>query len=292
VLQPRYGKGYYRAACALGKLGTVKDVSAAHSIMRYAAQLEGSPAAELLAQLPPLPPNTASEPPLYTAMEHVLRLLSEWPLLMCQRAARGQQFMWRLPGELSRVPLIMVCPRMARLDARCHGTHAMVYKQRGNAAFVAGDTATALQEYEKGINRQRTLAFLYLLRNEDSIEQAAMAAAAAGDDVDDPHACMLQMRYMMASRVYGMLYPYLGLQYATTIKQGIQLLPGSLRLPENIRDRGRCDDLPTLALKYWDHIISLCMEPFGGMQGPLVKVDAMPCDIPVILRPPDFDPHA
>jgi hypothetical protein len=56
TLQPRFSKAYHRAACALGKLGgaDLESLEAAHAIMRYAAQLEGRPAAELLAQLPPL----------------------------------------------------------------------------------------------------------------------------------------------------------------------------------------------------------------------------------------------
>jgi hypothetical protein len=290
VLQPRYGQAYHRTACAMAALGTDIDLGSAYAIMRYAAQLESRPAAELLAQLPPLPPGAVELPfgdDMSGALHEVMKRLFTWPLLMHARAPPGQDFLLQLPGGLGELHPSRVYDVMAALDAEMHVTMAMDAKECGNAAFAAGDTAHALREYNAGIDCLRVL----------TAEHLRCIVKAAGDakmdpDAIDPATAVAIAQYMLAPVVYVGMQPYKGPKYAAVCwniascfcKACPPLLP-SQGLPG-------CRDLPALVRAFWSQLTAKFMEPVGGAEGLLANDGAWTHPEPVRLCSSGFQPLA
>jgi hypothetical protein len=136
--------------------------------MRHAAQLEGRPAAELLAQLPPLPPRV-TEVTFLAAMRQVVGLMFNWPGLMRERAPAGQDFLLQLLGGLGELPPSLLHLWVVTGDVEWHVTAAMQAKERGNTAYAAGDTHAALIAYRTGIDSLRPFTPAYLERCEHAM---------------------------------------------------------------------------------------------------------------------------
>jgi hypothetical protein len=275
ALQPRYGKAYFRAACALAKLKSEKSIRSAHAIMRYAAQLEGRPAAELLAHLPPLPPGALDLPLCggeeVNAVEQLMYVIYYWPYLMRRHAPAGQDFLLQLPGGLGELPPLLLHAGFALFDAEANVAEAMVRKERGNAAFVVGDTAGALREYNTGINHLRALTALHLQYNSKDMAQAVDDRC---DPSDDPDRDLILMRYLLATAAVMDMLPYQGqtcvevlVDAATPLYPHDQVLPPVDRLPG-------CNDMPSLIGRFWTQLKAKFMEPYGGVEGLLANPQA------------------
>jgi hypothetical protein len=250
----------------------------AHTIMRYAAQLDGTPAAELLAQLPPLPPG-AVELPFgghgTGAMDQVVSLMFQWPYAMRKRAPPGQDFLLQLPGGLGELRSLMVHTWVVACDAEAHVAAAMVAKERGNTAFAAGDIHCALSAYRTGIDSLRTLTAMHLQHNAQAMLQQSQRSVLPASSPEYPAATLSIMRHLLAPLIYTELFPYDGGQYypgviretATLLFREHPPLPPMDRLPG-------CKDLPSLIGTFWSQLIPKFMEPFGGMDGLLVHEGA------------------
>jgi hypothetical protein len=285
VLQPGYGKAYYRIACALGRVG--ETLPAAHAIMRYAAQLYGTPAAELLAHLPPLPPG-AVELPIFLAMTQLMMVKLNWPRLMRERAPVGQDFLLQLPGGLGELPPSLVFNRIVIGDAEAHVALALEAKERGNTAFAAGNVRAALNAYHSGIDSLRPLAARYLQRMETSISLDAQRCGAPS--MHDPAKTMTAMRCLLLLFTYIELFPYLGrkltvilMEETATMYKSCPPLPPATRLPG-------CKDMHFLIGSFWTQLVAKFMEPYGGAEGLLAHHDDWKHHLPAYYISPRFDP--
>ncbi len=278
VLQPRYGQAYHRTAHALSRLGVESGLQAAYAIMRYAAQLEGRPAAELLAELPPLPFGVV-ELPLggltNGALKEVGTWMFMWPLLMQTRTPRGQDFLLQLPGGLGELSSPLVHRQVAACDAEMQVVAALMAKARGNTAFIARrDTAGALREYLAAIDHLRALAATHLIRNCEAASPELLAAGCQALDPNvpqDPATAVAIVRRVLAPLVRDVLFPYQGQgrcalyrETATIFLKDYPPLPPIRRLPG-------CPDLPSLAGCFWSQLIAKFMEPVGGAEGLLAS---------------------
>jgi hypothetical protein len=287
VLQPRYSKAYHRVACALGKMGNEECLRSAHAIMRHVAQLEGRPAAELLAQLPPLPLSAVKMPfgGGGGAMHHVVLVMYEWPLLMRAYASPGQNFLLQLPGGLGKQAPWLVHAGIAACDAELRVDDALKAKERGNTAFIAGDTAGALREYTTGIDHLRALTALHLQNNSEVIKHGWKSLSSS-----DPTTPVAKMRGMLAPLVDIEMFPYQSQQSAAWIRELTTVLfrdhpplPPTGRLPD-------CKDLPSLIECFWGQLIAAFLEPYGGTEGILVNQDAWTHAVPNIVMSTRFLP--
>jgi hypothetical protein len=296
TLQPRYGKAFYRAACAMGKLGADGDresLSAAHAIMRYAAKLNGRPAAELLAHLPPLPPG-AVEMPFSDpdgAMSHVLATLYAWPLLMRERAPAGQDFLLQLPGGLGPLPPSLVYSVMAACDAEVLVPEAMEAKESGDIAFMAGDTPGALSQYNGAIDHLRPLTALHLGLNRYDVSLAAVNQARI--TTSDPSAAVVvKLRSLLNVLMRLEIDPYQAVDHIALVTEQATIFPHHLNLPSAARLPG-CIDMASLMNRFWRQVTAKFMEPYGGVEGLLVNDQAWKHQTPDLHVFPDhFKPFA
>jgi hypothetical protein len=273
-------------------MGDEDDLQAAHAIMRYAAQLEGRPAAELLAQLPPLPLGSG-EMPIggdSGATYHVALMLYQWPGFMRRCAPPGQDFLLQLPGGLGELPPLLVHAGLAACDAELRVDDALKAKERGNTAFMAGDTAGALREYNTGIDHLRALTALHLIRNSEAINRGPGAARTPYSAPSDPTLAVAYLRQALAPLIQIELFQYQSHQNATSAKevatillQDLAPLPPALRLPD-------CNDLPSLAGCFWRQLVTSFMEPYGGVNGLLVNQGAWPHPMASMHIPDHFVP--
>jgi hypothetical protein len=258
--------------------------------MRYAAQLEGRPAAELLAQLPPLPPGAAEMPfgGLESgAMDLLLSLVFEWPLMMRRLAPPGQDFLLQLPGGLGELPPSLVHSGSAACDAEWHVAVAMQAKERGNTSFVGGITVGALREYNTGINHLCALTARHLAR----INQTWVLPVQEGQSfVQDPTAAVEMVRHALGPLIHIELFPYQGQHYVRAIREDAAvLLYGSPPLPAAIRLPG-CSDLPSLIGSFWNQLTAKFMEPYGGVEGLLVDPEGWKHHVAQLAVDPPFYP--
>ncbi len=303
VLQQGYGKAFYRAACALGKLGSAdwRNLGAAHATMRYAAQLQGCPAADLQSQLPPLKlPSGFHLPPFCHAMLRMLILLTEWAALMRQRAPAGQDFLAQLPGGLGPIPPVIACPSTCLADAAGRAASAFAAKERGNAAFASGDTAAALREYNSGIDHLRGLTFWHVQRHFDGrYEDAIMLCGADTRLGAAPAAVVATLQNSMALFASIVLHPY---QRATWVEAvdavaaGLQeVAANGMRYPPRLGAPAAGGD-GTSALKsqtgrFLSQMVESYLEPYGGQTGPLMDVESWRPLLPLFMLPNEFVPY-
>jgi hypothetical protein len=91
-------------------------------------------------------------PELRDAQLHLLRALQVWPELMRERASKPAKFLLQLPGGLGPLDTPeLVCCSLSISNLRRNVQFAMGAKERGNAAYRAGDYAIALREYLDGL---------------------------------------------------------------------------------------------------------------------------------------------
>jgi hypothetical protein len=280
VLQPSCSKAYHRTACALGKLGGAESLRAAHAIMRHAAQLEGRPAAELLAQLPPLPPGAVELPFGATetsALHTVMCMILSWPRLMRERAPAGQDFLLQLPGGLGELPRALVHASVTVIDTEAQVAAATEAKERGNTAFAAGDIRTALSEYRTGIDSLRVFTATYL-----SFKAEDLKLDVDAQPPEDPARDIASTRHALQPLVCMQMYPYMGQMPVTTIRESAAiLLKGCPPLPVTSRLPG-CKDLPALIGTFWSQLVDKFMEPYGGVEGLLANSRAWKHHSPVL----------
>jgi hypothetical protein len=295
VLQPRNGKAFYRAACALGKLGAegdLKNLRAAHAIMRYAARLRGEPAAELLAHLPPLPLGAVAMPfnSDTGAMYHLLPQLCEWSRLMRERAPAGQDFLLQLPGGLGELPPHLAYAPVAACDAEVNVGFAMDAQERGNDAFHAGDTTKALREYRTGIDYLRPLVAMHLQRNGQAISQAMNDQMDADPTPSDPEPMVVMVRNTLANVIWLEMFPYHPEGRITLIRNQASGFFSTNQLAPAIRLPGR-NNMAALVGSFWSQLVVKFMEPYGGMEGPLRDNRIWPHPVVSMARAkPDFCP--
>jgi hypothetical protein len=246
--------------------------------MRYAAQLEGRPAAELLAYLPPLPPDAVEMPAgcdrERNAMDQVVSAVYLWPYLMRCFAEPGQDFLLRLPGALAELPPSLVHPGLAVFDAEAHVDLALDFKERGNALFVAGDTRGALVRYTVGIDSLRALTALHLQHNSGAIAQAVNSLGVDPRSSEDPATAVAWMRHQLLPAVNILMLPYEGQDRAALMREmTTPLFDQNRPLPINSRLPG-CRDMPSLIACFWKQLTAKFMEPYGGVEGLLANPQA------------------
>ncbi len=299
MLQPRYGKAHFRAACALGKMGDDICRSAAHTIMRYAAQLEGRPTAELLAQLPPLPPGAGEldyAGHARSALHHVVYLMFVWPCMLRARAPPGQDFLLQLPGGLGELPPSMVHIDAVACDAEAHVAAALEAKERGNTAFAAGDVRGALSAYHTGIDCLRPITARYLQRNDRAFRMDVRSRKLTASPSDRAYA-VVSTRVLLLPLICAQLFPYQGLHCAMTVMERAALmfaascppLPAASRLPAGMS----LGDMTPLVGSFWNQLTAKFMEPVGGVEGLLVNSGAWISKYhrPMTFFTHRFDPH-
>jgi hypothetical protein len=285
VLQPRYGKAYYRAACALSMYGG--GVPAAHAIMRHAAQLDGRPAAELLAHLPPLPPGDV-ETSILDALQCVACTIYAWPGVARELAPAGQDFLLQLPGRLGELPPSLASSINATFNAESNVAAALEAKERGNTAFAAGDMRAALDTYHNGIDCLRTLTATYLGKQITAVRQEVNARPL---QLDGFALHLASMRLVLLPLLCLEMLPYKAPGYyaaqvsqkATTLLQRDGPLSPAACLPGVM-------DMASLVGTFWAQLTAKFTEPVGGVEGLLAHEDTWKHRKPMMCITERFNP--
>jgi hypothetical protein len=217
------------------------------------------------------------------AMAHVMATLYTWPLLMRERAPVGQDFLLQLPTGLGELPPTLTDLWLTASDAEAHVAMAIEAKERGNVAFVAGDTSGALREYMSGIHHLRPLVGLHMQRNGPAIIHAAMARSATEIAAHDTAAAVSQSQAWLWPLIRIQMFPYVGQRLAADISVLATIvlcqttpLPPAARLPG-------CNDMASLVGRFWRQLTSRFMQQGGADGGPVVSSDAWAHDKPTFF---------
>jgi hypothetical protein len=162
----------------------------------------------------------------------------------------------------------------------------MAAKERGNTAFVAGDTAGALREYVTGMHHLRALTAMHLQRNGQ-----AFFLDSDLPFVSDPASAVAMARNPLALLTHIQLFPYHGQRFvrsmveaAAMLFQDTQPLPASTRLPG-------CSDLPSLVGRFWSQLSAKFLEPVGCVEALSLSDSWWPHDVaPIHVDQDIFNP--